>query len=136
MRYFPPLGREHIKKFGVHVDHSRSFITTEVNPYYDSFIRWQFTLLKERGYIKYGKRASIYSPKDRQMCADHDRAEGEGVGPDEYTLVKIQVVENNARLDAKLKGRKIFLVAATLRPETMYGQTSCFVLPSGDYAAV
>jgi leucyl-tRNA synthetase len=70
------------------------------------------------------------------MCADHDRAEGEGVGPDEYTLVKIQVVENNARLDAKLKGRKIFLVAATLRPETMYGQTSCFVLPSGDYAAV
>jgi leucyl-tRNA synthetase len=26
------------------------------------------------------------------------------------------------------------LVAATLRPETMYGQTNCFVLPSGDYA--
>ena len=80
--YFPPRGREHIKNFGVHVDHSRSFITTDLNPYYDSFIRWQFTLLKERGYIKYGKRASIYSPKDKQMCADHDRAEGEGVGPD------------------------------------------------------
>lgn len=82
VKYFPPRGREHIKKFGVHVDHSRSFITTELNPYYDSFIRWQFTLLKERGYIKYGKRASIYSPKDKQMCADHDRAEGEGVVPD------------------------------------------------------
>jgi leucyl-tRNA synthetase len=82
VKFFPPRGREHIKKFGVHVDHSRSFITTELNPYYDSFIRWQFTLLKEKGYIKYGQRASIYSPKDKQMCADHDRAEGEGVVPD------------------------------------------------------
>lgn len=136
VKFFPPKGREHIKRFGVHVDHSRSFITTEVNPYYDSFIRWQFTLLKERGYIKYGKRASIYSPKDKQMCADHDRAEGEGVVPDEYTLIKIQIVEFNERVAKTLKDRKVFLVAATLRPETMYGQTSCFVLPSGDYVAV
>jgi leucyl-tRNA synthetase len=56
VKYFPPIGREHIKRFGVHVDHSRSFITTELNLYYDSFIRWQFTVLKEKGYIKYGKR--------------------------------------------------------------------------------
>lgn len=56
VKYFPPIGREHIKNFGVHCDHSRSFITTSLNPYYDSFIRWQFTLLKERGYIKFGKR--------------------------------------------------------------------------------
>jgi len=81
-KYFPPRGRESIKRFGVHVDHSRSFITTEINPYYDSFIRWQFTLLKEKGFIKFGKRPSIYSPKDKQMCADHDRSEGEGVTPE------------------------------------------------------
>jgi leucyl-tRNA synthetase len=35
-----------------------------------------------------------------------------------------------------MEGRNVFLVAATLRPETMYGQTSCFVLPTGDYVAV
>ena len=29
----------------------------------------------------------------------------------------------------------IILVAATLRPETMYGQTNCFVLPDGEYGA-
>lgn len=29
----------------------------------------------------------------------------------------------------------IYLVPATLRPETMYGQTNCFVLPEGDYGA-
>lgn len=33
-------------KFGTAVDWRRSFVTTSVNPYYDSFIRWQFNTLK------------------------------------------------------------------------------------------
>ena len=33
----------------------------------------------------------------------------------------------------KFKNKNLFLVAATLRPETMYGQTNCFVLPEGEY---
>ena len=70
------------------------------------------------------------------MCADHDRAEGEGVVPDEYSLIKLKVIEHNERLNKSLAGRNVFLVAATLRPETMYGQTSCFVLPTGEYVAV
>jgi leucyl-tRNA synthetase len=32
-----------------------------------------------------------------------------------------------------LSDKKVFLVAATLRPETMYGQTNCFVLPGAKY---
>lgn len=32
------------------------------------------------------------------------------------------------------KGR-VYLMAATLRPETMYGQTNCWVLPEGQYGA-
>lgn len=38
------------------VDWRRSFITTDVNPFYDSFVRWQFLTLKERKKIKFGKR--------------------------------------------------------------------------------
>lgn len=30
---------------------------------------------------------------------------------------------------------RVFLLAATLRPETMYGQTNCWVLPDGLYGA-
>ena len=30
---------------------------------------------------------------------------------------------------------RVFLLAATLRPETMYGQTNCWALPEGDYGA-
>ena len=70
------------------------------------------------------------------MCADHDRAEGEGCLPEEYTLIKIRVTELNERLKKSLEGRNVFLVAATLRPETMYGQTCCYLLPSGEYCAV
>ena len=35
-----------------------------------------------------------------------------------------------------LEGREVYFVAATLRPETMYGQTCCFLLPTGDYCAI
>lgn len=37
---------------------------------------------------------------------------------------------------AALAGKgKVYLMAATLRPETMYGQTNCWVLPEGQYGA-
>ena len=32
-------------------------------------------------------------------------------------------------------GRRVHLVAATLRPETMYGQTNCWVRPDMEYVA-
>ncbi|XP_056302105.1 leucine--tRNA ligase, cytoplasmic [Danio aesculapii] len=131
--YFPPLAVEDLKKMGLKVDWRRSFITTDVNPFYDSFVRWQFINLKERKKIKFGKRYTIYSPKDGQPCMDHDRQTGEGVGPQEYTLIKMKVVEPYPTKLGALKGKTIFLVAATLRPETMFGQTNCWIRPDMKY---
>lgn len=34
---------------------------------------------------------------------------------------------------AQWAAEKVFLVAATLRPETMFGQTNCYILPEGEY---
>ncbi|MEQ2306039.1 Leucine--tRNA ligase, cytoplasmic [Ameca splendens] len=133
LEYFPPLAVKDLKQMGVKVDWRRSFITTDVNPFYDSFVRWQYLTLKERKKIKFGKRYTIYSPKDGQPCMDHDRQTGEGVGPQEYTLIKMKIVEPyTAKFKSKvfyssgMKGKNIFLVAATLRPETMFGQTNCW----------
>ena len=55
---------------------------------------------------------------------DHDRSEGEALGPQEYTAIKTEVVswpnpEINTQINGKVGGRKVFLVAATLRLETM-----------------
>lgn len=131
--YFPPLAVEDLKRMGLKVDWRRSFITTDVNPFYDSFVRWQFINLKERKKIKFGKRYTIYSPKDGQPCMDHDRQTGEGVGPQEYTLIKMKVVEPYPTKLGALKGKTVFLVAATLRPETMFGQTNCWIRPDMKY---
>uniref|UniRef100_A0A8B9JUE2 Leucine--tRNA ligase, cytoplasmic n=1 Tax=Astyanax mexicanus TaxID=7994 RepID=A0A8B9JUE2_ASTMX len=135
LEYFPPLAVEDLKKMGVKVDWRRSFITTDVNPFYDSFVRWQFLTLKDRKKIKFGKRYTIYSPKDGQPCMDHDRQTGEGVGPQEYTLIKMKIVEPYPAKLSDLKGKNVFLVAATLRPETMFGQTNCWVRPDMKYIA-
>uniref|UniRef100_A0A4W5PYF5 leucine--tRNA ligase n=1 Tax=Hucho hucho TaxID=62062 RepID=A0A4W5PYF5_9TELE len=135
LEYFPPMAVKDLKMMGVKVDWRRSFITTDVNPFYDSFVRWQFINLKERKKIKFGKRYTIYSPKDGQPCMDHDRQTGEGVGPQEYTLIKMKVVEPYPAKLSGLKSKNIFLVAATLRPETMFGQTNCWVHPDIKYIA-
>ena len=57
------------------VDWRRSFITTDVNPYYDSFVRWQFDTLKERGKIKFGKRSENF-PVLLGMTSDRDNNYG------------------------------------------------------------
>mmetsp|Transcript_23198 Transcript_23198/g.69557 ORF Transcript_23198/g.69557 Transcript_23198/m.69557 type:complete len:1127 (-) Transcript_23198:68-3448(-) len=133
--YFPPHGVNDLKTFGASVDWRRSFVTTDQNPYYDSFVRWQFLKLRAADKIAYGKRANVYAVADAQCCADHDRASGEGVGPQEYTLIKLKVVAPYPPCLAACAGSDVFLVPATLRPETMYGQTNCYVLPDGDYGA-
>lgn len=57
---------------------------------------------------------------------DHDRQDGEGVGPQEYTGIKMQVIEwseaAKAALPEDVRAKKVYMVAATLRPETMYVQ--------------
>ncbi|GKT34493.1 Leucine--tRNA ligase, cytoplasmic, partial [Aduncisulcus paluster] len=136
LQYFPPIAMEDMKAFGARVDWRRSFITTDMNPYYDSFIRWHFTTLKERGKVKFGKRISIYSPKDKQECADHARAKGEGVGPTEYSMILLKVKDiSMCKPLAHLADKDVYLGAGTLRPETMYGQTNCWALPTGEYGA-
>lgn len=140
LKYFPPVCVEDCSRLGLAVDWRRSFITTDANPFYDSFVRWQMNRLHEMGKIKFGERYTIYSIKDGQPCMDHDRQSGEGLGPQEYTAIKLEVVEfadpakeKLKAVETVLKGKKIFFVAATLRPETMYGQTCCFVSPKLEY---
>ena len=92
--YFPIKAIEDLKSFGACIDFRRSFVTTMINPYFDSFVRWQFQLLNERGYLRFGKKPVIFSVKDNQTCSDHDRSVGEGVNISEY-FVFYGIDENN-----------------------------------------
>ena len=140
LTYFPPLCQKDSSALGARIDWRRSYITTDANPYYDAFVRWQMNRLKDHGKIKFGERYTIYSERDGQACMDHDRQSGEGVTPQEYIGVKIEVIEFSPEakkiVDATEsldKSKKINFIAATLRPETMYGQTACFVSPKINY---
>jgi hypothetical protein len=66
--------------------------------------------------VKFGERYIIYNPKVGQPCMDHDRSDGEGANPQEYTGVQMKVVEWSPAakaIEGKVGGRKVFLVAAT-----------------------
>ncbi|KAJ4296995.1 cytosolic leucyl tRNA synthetase [Collariella sp. IMI 366227] len=106
LHYFPQLWQQHLTGFDCGIDWRRTFITTDVNGYYDSFVRWQMRRLRDLGKTRFGKRYTIYSPKNGQPCLDHDWASGQGVLVQEYIALKFP---------------------ATLRPESMYGQTDLFV---------
>ncbi|KAK3990753.1 putative leucyl-tRNA synthetase, cytoplasmic [Cladorrhinum sp. PSN332] len=138
LQFFPPACKKDLTKFGARIDWRRQFVTTDANPYYDAFVRWQMNRLKELEKVKFGKRYTVYSIKDGQPCMDHDRSEGEGVLPQEYTALKLKVVEWAPKAAEAIKGKipedaSVYLVPATLRPETMYGQTCCFVGPALTY---
>ncbi|XP_059177006.1 leucine--tRNA ligase, cytoplasmic-like [Physella acuta] len=136
LKYFPPRWITDLKRMGVKVDWRRSFITTDANPYFDSFVRWNFLRLRDNNKVKFGKRYTIFSPKDNQPCMDHDRSSGEGVGPQEYTLIKIKVKQPYPPKLQCVKDKSVYLVAATLRPETMFGQTNCWIRPDMKYIAM
>ncbi|KAG5518585.1 hypothetical protein PMAC_002981 [Pneumocystis sp. 'macacae'] len=138
LTYFPDICKEDAASFGARIDWRRSFITTDANPYYDSFIRWQMNRLKELQKIKFGERYTIFCAKNNQPCMDHDRQQGEGINPQEYTCIKLKVIswsENikSIIINSNLLEKDVYMVAATLRPETLYGQTCCFVKPDISY---
>ncbi|KAI1375498.1 leucyl-tRNA synthetase, cytoplasmic [Hypoxylon crocopeplum] len=138
LEYFPPLCKLDLSNFGSRIDWRRQFVTTDANPYFDAFVRWQMIRLKELDKIKFGRRHTIYSIKDGQPCMDHDRSEGEGVNPQLYVAIKMRVLEFTPTAQETLKGKlpddaNVFLVPATLRAETMYGQVACFVAPKITY---
>lgn len=138
LKYFPPLCKQDLNNFGARIDWRRSFVTTDANPYYDAFVRWQMNRLKGLNKIQYGVRYTVYSPKDGQPCMDHDRTEGEGIAPQDYTAIKLKVKEWAPKAANLIRGKipdraNVYFVPATLRPETMYGQTCCFVGPKINY---
>ncbi|HET6405584.1 MAG TPA: leucine--tRNA ligase [Candidatus Thermoplasmatota archaeon] len=128
VRYFPPKWREDVQRLGLAIDFRREFITTDLNPHYDAFIQWQFRKLHESGRVAKGRHPIIWCPKDQAPVADHDRYSGEGETPQEWVLYKMPLA------DGPHAGA--MLIAATLRPDTVFGQTNVWVDADAEYRLV
>ncbi|MGB9914191.1 MAG: leucine--tRNA ligase [Candidatus Bathyarchaeales archaeon] len=118
-QYYTNEGRLAAKRIGFSIDWRREFTT--VMPTYQKFIEWQYMRLREKGYVTKGTHPVVWCPKDKSPTGDHDRQVGEGVTPEEYTLIKYKLDEGT------------FLPAATFRPETIYGVTNMWINPDADY---
>ena len=118
-QYYTNDGRSAVKRIGFSVDWRREFTT--VMPTFQKFIEWQYKNLKEEGYVTQGTHPVVWCPKDQSPTGDHDRQSGEGITPDEYTLIKYRLDDGT------------ILPAATFRPETVYGITNMWINPDSTY---
>jgi leucyl-tRNA synthetase len=116
--YYTKLSRDVVKATGFSIDWRREFTT--VDPAYKKFIEWQYLRLRELGYVVQGTHPVVWCDHDKSPTSDHDRLEGEGIEPEEFYLIKFKLGD-------------YFLVAGTLRPETIFGTTNVWVNPQAEY---
>jgi leucyl-tRNA synthetase len=107
---------------GTSIDWRRNFILSYTEQY-SKFVEWQFRTLKDIGYITQGNHPVVWCPNENTSLGDHDRAEGEGESPMEFTIIKFKV-------------DNFVLPAATLRPETIYGVSNLWINEKGEYKKI
>ncbi len=111
--YFAKSIRGDFDAAGMSIDWSKNFSLSYTSKY-SKFVEWQFRKLRDLGLITQGKHPVIWCPREDTALGDHDRLEGEGESPVEYTVIKFRLGD-------------IILPAATLRPETIEGATNIWV---------
>jgi len=120
IKTFSKGAEKDLNEYGLAIDWRRSFITTDLNPRYDKFIKWQFNTLRKKGLVGQGAHPVVWCPKENTPVGDHARSEGEGETPQEMVVLKF-----------KADGH--ILPCATFRPETVFGVTNIWVNPELTY---
>ncbi|MFX1380301.1 MAG: leucine--tRNA ligase [Promethearchaeota archaeon] len=120
VNYFSNTIKLDFKSMGMSLDWRREFTTGD--KIYNKFIEWQYFHLKEKSYIEKGEYPILYCPRDKNAVGEDDIASGDelDLNINEYICIKFPFEDG-------------FLVASTLRPETIYGVTNIWIKPSGDY---
>ncbi len=110
------------KRMGYCIDWRRKFNTGE--KFYNKFVEWQFKKLAVQNLIIKGKHAVYFCPSCNNPVTTDDIKGGDelDIEMSEYYLLK-----------EKLAGEDCYLVAATLRPETIFGITNLWVNPEKIY---
>ncbi len=115
------LGRTYLdvaRRLGILLDES-AYLTT-IDDDYRAFIRWQFRTLERRGALRQGPYFSSYCPVCGPVSVDPSETDLSTGGDAEvvrYTTVPFPLDDGRV------------LLAATLRPETVYGVTNIWVHP-------
>ncbi len=128
-RYF--IDRSYIpamKGLGLSIDWRRQFTTND--PVFNAFVTWQHSLLYKKGLEKQGMHPVKWCVAESNPVTTHDLLEGENAEMTELTLLKFKLEEVGEH-----KG-PVWFIAATMRPETIYGQTNLWIRPDIEYVKV
>ncbi len=124
--FFADRISEDFKRMGYSIDWRRKFNTTE--PMYNKFIEWQFKKLYDKGVIKKGKYPITYSIEDDSAVGEDDIEEGD--------INKVSIIEHTTIKFKLANDSETYLIAATLRPETIFGVTNLWINPAARYVKV
>lgn len=120
-RYFHNDLKLGMQEMGYSIDWRREFTT--IDPAYSKFIEWQFQKLKSRDYITKGTHPIGWCPSCRNPVGQHDTKGDAEPEIGEFVAIKFE-------MDG------VYLPAATLRPETIFGVTNIWLNPESDYLEV
>jgi len=127
-RYFHEFSKKVMKKYGLAIDWRREFST--IDPEFQAFIVWQFTKLKEMGFVEQGTHPVGWCPHHKMPVGMHDTKDDVEPEIGEFTLIYFKLVGG-------FKGfSDVYLPAATLRPETVYGVTNMWLNPDTEYSII
>ncbi len=118
--FFASVISNDFKSLGYSIDWRRRFTTGD--PSYNRFVTWQFLKLNEKGYLTRGTHPILYCPNDKNAVGEDDIR-----GGDEFKAEIIEFIGIKFKLDDS------FLIAASLRPETIFGVTNLWVNPNAVY---
>lgn len=124
VKFFNEVYLDLWEKMGFIVDWQR--FTSTIYDDYKKFIQWQFLKLEQKNLLVKKPYYATFCPSCGPVAVDAsetDISKGGSAEKNEYTLLKF-------------KFGKDYLVAATLRPETVYGQTNLWVNPTSTYVKV
>ena len=118
-RYFHRSTKEAMIRYGLSIDWSREFTT--VDEEFKSFIRWQFSKLKEKGLLIKGSYPVGWCPRHSMPVGQHDTKDDVEPEIGEVAIIKF------------LGEDGLIYPAATLRPETVLGVTNMWLNPEIEY---
>jgi leucyl-tRNA synthetase len=126
MNYFSKTMIHDFKLAGYSMDFSRQFTTTDKD--YNKFIDWQFTHLNNKHYLTRGNFPLLYSIADQNAVGTDDISDGDTdpVEVNEFTTIKFRLKNEQNK----------YIIAATLRPETLFGLTNLWINPKEKYVNI
>ncbi len=119
-KYYASVISKDMTELGCSIDWRRDFTTGD--KIYNQFIKWQYSHLNKLGYLKKGEHAVFYCTADANPVTTDDVKGGDemSMSIEKFFLIKEKMGDG-------------YVVAATLRPDTLFGITNVWVNKEADY---